>query len=136
MTPLRVLQVVSNMNSGGIENMLMNLYREIDRTKVQFDFLLHTQEKCVFEDEILELGGRILRISPLRLHSIKNYLEEVDQIFRNNNYLIVHSHISVWSYFVLRVAKKIIFRFELRIRMSLMNLFGIIKCNVFRLYFY
>ena len=38
--PIRVLQVVTHMNRGGLETMLMNYYRNIDRNKVQFDFLI------------------------------------------------------------------------------------------------
>ena len=43
--PIRILQVVPNMNSGGIENFIMNVYRNIDRSKVQFDFLVHYQKE-------------------------------------------------------------------------------------------
>ena len=41
MEPIRILQVVPNMNAGGLENLIMNIYRNIDRKKVQFDFLVH-----------------------------------------------------------------------------------------------
>lgn len=105
MKPIRVLQVVVNMNAGGIENMLMNLYREIDREKLQFDFLLHTDEKCFFEDEIQSLGGRIYRIPRLKLTNLSIYLKDLNQFFQKHNYNIVHSHLNAWSYFVLRQAK-------------------------------
>ena len=39
--PIRILQVVTTMNRGGLETMLMNYYRYINRSKVQFDFLVH-----------------------------------------------------------------------------------------------
>lgn len=104
--PIRVLHVVVNMNAGGIENMLMNLYRAIDKEKIQFDFLFHTGEKCFFEDEIIALGGVIHRVRPLRIHNLKSYKEELKSFFKINNYKIVHSHISVWSYFVLNIAKQ------------------------------
>ena len=57
--PIRVLQVFHGMDCGGAENMIMNLYRHMDRTMVQFDFLVHTNNKCFFDDEIEALGGRI-----------------------------------------------------------------------------
>ena len=47
------------MNRGGLETMIMNYYRNIDRTKIQFDFLVHRQEKADYDDEILSLGGHI-----------------------------------------------------------------------------
>ena len=50
-------------NPGGTEAFIMNLYRNIDRNKVQFDFILkHDDPKIAFEDEIIQLGGRIDRI--------------------------------------------------------------------------
>ncbi len=53
--PIRVLQVLTIMNRGGAETMIMNYYRAMDRTKVQFDFLLHRQEEGVFDKEIKAL---------------------------------------------------------------------------------
>ena len=52
--PIRVLQVIGIMNRGGAEAMIMNLYRNVDRTRVQFDFVEHSQEHAAaFDDEIL-----------------------------------------------------------------------------------
>lgn len=48
--PIRILQVFGAMNRGGAESMIMNIYRNIDRQKVQFDFIVHTDEKCAFDD--------------------------------------------------------------------------------------
>ena len=60
--PIRVLQVVTHMNRGGLETMLMNYYRNIDRNKIQFDFLTHRpeNEKKDYDDEIRSLGGKIV----------------------------------------------------------------------------
>ena len=104
--PIRVLQVVVSMNSGGIENMLMNLYREIDKEKIQFDFLLHTESESIFEREILELGGKVHRIPRLKLGGLNKYLKNLENFFKREDYMFVHSHISVWSYFICKVAKK------------------------------
>ena len=57
--PIRVLHVVTHMNRGGLETMIMNYYRHIDRTKIQFDFLTHRDEKKDYDDEIQKLGGKI-----------------------------------------------------------------------------
>ena len=54
--PIRVLHIVTTMNRGGLETMLMNYYRNIDKSKIQFDFLLHRSEKSDYEDEIKDLG--------------------------------------------------------------------------------
>lgn len=73
---MRVLQVVTNMDRGGLESMLMNYYRHIDREKIQFDFLVHRQERATFDDEIETLGGRIYRLTRLVPWS-KSYLPSV-----------------------------------------------------------
>ena len=57
--PIRILHVVQRMEAGGTQAFLMNLYRNIDRNKVQFDFLVEYKEKEFYDDEILNLGGRI-----------------------------------------------------------------------------
>ena len=55
----RVLHIVNRMGYGGIEAFLMNLYRNIDRKKVQFDFAVHTKKKGEYDKEIKKLGGNI-----------------------------------------------------------------------------
>ena len=63
---IRVLQVVTVMNRGGLETMLMNYYRKMDRNKIQFDFMVHREAKGHYDDEILSLGGRIHRMPQIR----------------------------------------------------------------------
>ena len=63
--PIRVLHVVTTMNRGGLETMLMNYYRHIDRNEVQFDFLEHRDNESDYDQEILALGGRIFRLPML-----------------------------------------------------------------------
>ena len=63
--PLRVLQVVGKMDRAGAETLLMNLYRRIDRERVQFDFLTHRREAGDYDEEIFDLGGRVYRLCPM-----------------------------------------------------------------------
>ena len=65
--PVRVLNLFTIMNRGGAETMVMNYYRNIDRSKVQYDFMVHRQERGAYDDEIDALGGRIYRMPPIRL---------------------------------------------------------------------
>lgn len=60
MQPIRVLHIVTYMGRGGLETMLMNYYRHIDRTKVQFDFLVHRDFEADYDAEILSLGGKFI----------------------------------------------------------------------------
>jgi len=104
--PIRVLQVVTYMGRGGLETMLMNYYRNIDRNKVQFDFLTHRDERWDYDDEIESLGGKIYHLPKLNPFS-KNYLNALDKFFKEHKeYQIVHCHQDCLSGVVLKVAKK------------------------------
>ena len=105
--PIRILQVLTIMNRGGAETMIMNYYRNIDRNKVQFDFLLHRDEKGAFDDEIESLGGKIYKMPPMGLKNISAYMKALDDFFKKHKeHKIIHSHINAFSIFVLRAAKK------------------------------
>ncbi|MCM3724896.1 glycosyltransferase family 1 protein [Neobacillus cucumis] len=103
--PIRILHVVVNMNRGGAETLIMNLYRNIDRSKVQFDFL--TCREGVFDSEIKELGGTIHRIPYINEVGHFGYIKSLKDFFtKHSDYLIVHSHLNQMSGIVVRAAKK------------------------------
>lgn len=105
--PLRILQVLTIMNRGGAETMIMNYYRNIDRTKVQFDFLLHRQEQGSFDEEIISLGGKIYRMNAISPKNYLNYRRSLSQFFdQHPEYKIVHSHLNALSFIILQIAKK------------------------------
>lgn len=107
MEPIRVLQVVVSMDAGGIETLLMNYYRHIDRTKVQFDFLLHCKHKSYYEDEITALGGRIYRVPSYHPKDQLRYRAALKRFFaEHTEYKVVHSHITFYGMYVLRAAKR------------------------------
>lgn len=105
--PIRVLQVVTHMNRGGLETMLMNYYRNIDRNKIQFDFLTHRNDaKKDYDDEIESLGGKIYHVSALNPFSL-NYRKELKKFFSEHpEYSIVHSHLDCMSAIPLKYAKQ------------------------------
>lgn len=106
--PIRVLQVVTHMNRGGLETMLMNYYRNIDRNKVQFDFLTHRpeSEKKDYDDEIRSFGGKIYHMPVLNPFS-PSYKKSLDRFFKEHKeYKIVHSHLDCLSAYPLKAAKK------------------------------
>lgn len=104
----RVLQVMTIMNRGGEETMIMNHYRVIDRSRVQFDFLVHREERGAYDDEIEALGGRIIRTMPIRPWSYYSYFRWLDSFFKDHaiDYVAVHSHIQENSGFVFKYAQK------------------------------
>lgn len=101
----RILHVVSAMNRGGTETLLMNIYRAMDRTKVQFDFVSHRQEKCDYDDEIEEMGGHIYRIPSLGQSGPVQYVRNLKAIIKSKSYLVVHSHTDYQSGFTALAAK-------------------------------
>lgn len=104
---IRVLHMLHSMNRGGAETMLMNYYRNLDRTKVQFDFLLTYQGTSDYEEEILSLGGRVFHLTPLTLKTMKTYCKDIEVFLKTHpEYQIVHSHTSSKSAIPLQIAKK------------------------------
>lgn len=104
--PIRILHIVTYMGRGGLETMLMNYYRSIDRTKVQFDFLTHRDFRADYDDEIEALGGKIYRLPNLNPFS-RSYLGALDRFFGEHpEYRIVHSHLDCMSAIPLKAAKK------------------------------
>lgn len=94
----RILHIVSELNMGGIQAFLMNIYRNIDKEKIQFDFLINDASKGFFEDEILSFGGKIYKVTS-RKKSISKNKKELNEFFKKHKeYQCVHFHCSNLSY--------------------------------------
>lgn len=85
MNPKRVLICGLTENPGGLEIYIMNIYRNLDRSRLQFDFLVYGDSSIAFSDEISQLGGRIHRVPRRRKHPVKHYLS-IRKIFGENAY--------------------------------------------------
>ncbi len=104
---IRILQCVNDMHRAGLETMLMNYYRNIDRTQIQFDFLTHRPERSDYDDEIESLGGKVYYAPRLYPQNIPNYFKWMKQFFKEHpEYKIMHSHIDSMSYLPLLAGKK------------------------------
>lgn len=89
----RVLHIVGAMNIGGTETMLMNVYRNINRNKVEFHFLEYDTEESYYDKEIEELGGKIIRLnSPSKIGFFKSINVLKNTINENGPYDVVHAH--------------------------------------------
>ena len=102
----RVLQVVPDMNAGGIENYIMNMYRSVDRERLQFDFLVHHRRRGFFDDEIEEMGGRIYRIPVLDDKNIISYMMGLRGLFASGDWKVVHGHAASLASFYLGAAER------------------------------
>ncbi|MGN1020631.1 MAG: glycosyltransferase [Aristaeellaceae bacterium] len=103
---IRVLQVVSVMDMGGMENYIMNLYRHMDRSRIQFDFLVHHARRGYFEDEIEALGGHVYHTSLMDDFHLPRYLRALDEVFARGEYRIVHGHLGSTAYLYLGAAAR------------------------------
>lgn len=104
--PIRVLHVLQRMEAGGTQALLMNIYRHIDRKKIQFDFIVEYLEKQFYDDEIVNLGGRIFYCSVREDYNLVKFQRDIRKIISNNNYKIIHVHAYTIGYFVLKEAHK------------------------------
>lgn len=103
-SPIRVAHVMGKMVGGGLEAVVMNYYRHIDRDRVQFDLLVDEDSTLVPCEEVESLGGRIITVPPYQ--QLSRYIRELERLFCSQRWPIVHSHISTLSVFPLRAAKR------------------------------
>lgn len=102
--PIRVAHVMGKMVGGGVEQVVMNYYRNIDRARVQFDFLVDSDSTLVPREEIESLGGRVFIVPPYQ--HVFVYQKVLTKMFREQGWKIVHSHVNALSVFSLRAAKR------------------------------
>ena len=114
MEPVRVLHVVGRMDRGGIETMIMNVYRHIDRDKIQFDFLAHYgKPNADYNEEIISLGGRIYEMPQIKsatktyYHKFFEYNRALKDFFKEHQeYNIVHGHMTNTASIYMPIAEK------------------------------
>lgn len=106
MKKIKVAHFVGSMNCGGAETMLMNLFRTIDHEKYEFTFIVNINHKGWYDDEIRELGGRIIKVDTLSERSIVSYIKYLADLFRSEQFDIIHSHVFLHSGFVMAAAFK------------------------------
>lgn len=100
---IRVAQIIGKWIGGGVESVVMNYYRHIDRNKIQFDFICDNDSTNIPYEEIKELGGKVILIPPYQ--KVFKYHNVLKNILKNEDYKIVHSHINTLSVFSLFAAK-------------------------------
>lgn len=103
----RILHIFAAMDRGGAETFIMNVYRKIDRTKFQFDFVVTTDKKCEYDDEIYSLGGNIYSLPNPSKGDYKKYKQGLIKVIQANGpYDAIHSHVHHFSGLILRIAQK------------------------------
>lgn len=108
---IRVLQVLGGLKRAGAETMVMNLYRSIDRSQIQFDFVVHTDvfssEYGAYREEIEKMGGKIYMFPQIK---IKNFFQLIKAwnhfLNEHKEYKVLHSHIRSYASIYLPIAHK------------------------------
>lgn len=104
---IRVLHVIHSLGCGGAEMMIMNLYRNIDKNIVQFDFMVHSPDKGFFEDEVIANGGRIFRVPYFNGLNKKQYSSSLRKLYGEHPEIkIVHGHLGSCAHIYLDVANQ------------------------------
>jgi len=104
---IRILHSVSNMDRAGIETMLMNYYRHMDRSKVQFDFLCNKKKPGAYDEEIRQMGGKIFHTPGLNPLYFPKYIKYMDSLFLDNNdYRVIEAHNGALGVYALYTAKR------------------------------
>ena len=101
--PIRIAQIIGKWLGGGVEAVVMNYYRNIDRDKIQFDFICDEDSTNIPFEEIEKLGGKVVLIPPYQ--KVLKYHKELKRVLKEGKYKIVHSHINTLSVFSLFAAK-------------------------------
>lgn len=101
--PIRVLQIIGIVAGGGVEAVIMNYYEHIDRTKVQFDFIVHNDNKIDITQKVEAMGGKVYKVTPYYKNPIA-FMWDIYKVIKRHHYLIVHSNMNTLSAFSLFAA--------------------------------
>lgn len=102
---INVLHVVVALDGGGVEQLLYNYYKHINRKKIHFDFIVHDPKVGILEPKFTEMGSKIFRVTQVK-NSIRNNIIDLNRIFKSSKYDIVHIHQGYKGVFSLYFAYK------------------------------
>lgn len=101
--PLRILQIMGIVRNGGVEAVILNYYKHVDKTKVQFDFVMHEGSNSSYISEAIKMGARVYEITPYTKNILK-FTYDIYKVIRDGKYEIVHSNMNSMSMFPLLAA--------------------------------
>lgn len=104
---IRILHMIGSLEAGGSQAMIINLYRNIDRTRVQFDFLVDHPDRMYWEDEVKSLGGIIYTMPTFKGWNVLEIITSWKTFFQMHpEYKVLHSHVRSYASLYLPIAKK------------------------------
>lgn len=104
---IRVLHVFKALGLGGAESMIMNIYKNIDTTKIQFDFIVHYKVDSEYTKDIEKLGGKIYVVNDFKGYNFIEYINSWHNFFKEHrDYSIIHGHMGSTASIYLNIAKR------------------------------
>ncbi len=105
--PIRILQVFGCLDRGGAENMIMNVFKNLDREKIMFDFVVHLDKKCDFDDEVLSMGSTIYHAPKYNILNHFEYVKWWKKFFKEHpEYKLLHSHVRSTAVIYTKIARE------------------------------
>lgn len=101
----KILQVVACLERGGTEAFLMNQYRNMDRSQIQFDFFVFREKDYPYLEEIRSLGGNVYFGVPPKSTNLPAFFKKAIKVMKAGGYTAVHSHVNLTNAWVLLAAK-------------------------------
>lgn len=103
--PIRILNYIPAFSYGGIETLVMNLYSNINRDKVQFDFLVEIKPPSNIEKKVNAMGGNFIQIPKMTVRgNLVQHIKAIYNVFKTNKYKVIHIHSFDTRPFVMIVA--------------------------------
>ena len=104
---IRILQMIGSLNVGGSQTLMLNIYRHIDRERMQFDFVLDHPDETWFAEDVKALGARIYTMPAFRGTNAAEIRRDWNNFFYTHpDYTVLYSHIRSYASLYLPVAKK------------------------------
>ena len=104
---IRVVHVLGDLSTGGVESFVMEIYKKIDKTKIQFDFIIHNLKNEKYRQEIEKLGGRVFLIERFNFRNPLKYIRDLNSFLENHKEIsILHCHFRGTEPIILKRAKK------------------------------
>lgn len=107
-SPIRIIQYIGSLNIGGSQSMIMEMYRKLDKSKIQFDFIIDRKNENFYEEEIVRLGGIVYKFDNyFKGTNYFNFQKQWNEFFKKHKeYKIIHCHVRSVASIVLKIAQK------------------------------
>lgn len=105
--PIRILHMIGGLDAGGSQAFVMNLYRSIDRKRVQFDFILDHPKEVFYRDEVERMGGKVYTLPAFNGRNVFEVIAAWENFFNSHQeYKILHSHIRSYASIYFPIASR------------------------------